>query len=123
MSKLLIVEDNDKTRILMQKVLAYFKHEVVLAADAQEALTIMKSQQDIDLIVTDLLMPHMSGEDFIRLIRAEEQYKKIPIIVVSTEATRLVGNKDVQAIVQKPFLPSELNQTIVKALAQRPAAT
>lgn len=123
MAKILIVEDNDKSRLLMQKVLTYFKHEVVMAADAREALLLLKSQHDLELIITDLLMPNLSGEDFIKQVRAEEAYRRLPVIVVSTEATRLIGSKDVQAIVQKPFLPSELNQTIIKTLAQRPTAT
>lgn len=121
MAKILVVEDSNTARMLFEKVLAYFKHDVLVARDGQEAIQVLKDHGDTELIITDLLMPNMSGEEFIRLVRSQENYRHIPIVVVSTEAAHLAGSKDVQAVLEKPFLPSELNQTILDALAQRPA--
>jgi len=123
MAKILVVEDSETTRFLLNKVLTFFKHDVILAVDALEALLLLESHPDIDLIITDLLMPRMSGQEFIRQVRAQESLKNLPIMVVSTEATRLTEAEGVQAVVQKPFSPSDLNQTILNVLAKRSTPT
>jgi two-component system chemotaxis response regulator CheY len=57
------------------------------AKDGEEALTLLDSQK-VDLILLDWNMPRLSGIDFLKQVRAMDQYKNLPIIMVTSEAAK-----------------------------------
>ncbi len=115
----LVVDDNDDMRNFLKQILdpAY---EVVCAADGEQGLQEARLQRP-DLIITDLMMTQMDGENMVNAIRSEPTLADIPIIVVSAKAddlTRLQLLKSgVQAYFTKPFLIEELLTRVANLLA------
>jgi two-component system response regulator RegX3 len=81
-STVLIVEDNDDIRIPLALTLKNEGFEVFAAEDCNSAFEVLASQHP-DLILTDLLMPEMTGLEFIRQLRRTSGYTEIPIIAMS----------------------------------------
>ena len=93
MSKHILVVDDSKTiRNLVAFVLKAEGFRVSTAEDGLDAMEKLYSLDQVDLIVSDVNMPRMDGFTFIKNIRAQDAYKDIPIIVLSTEGQE----KDIQ---------------------------
>ena len=80
MKKILVVEDHDSARFLYQEELTEAGYDVLAAADGQEALDLLQKQK-IDLLITDIKMPHISGAALINQLHSTDP--KLPVIVVS----------------------------------------
>jgi two-component system chemotaxis response regulator CheY len=119
MANILAVDDSSSMRQMVSFTLKGAGHNVVEAADGQEALTKAKGQQ-FDLIVTDVNMPVMDGITFIRHLRAEPNYKFTPMLMLTTEsaADKKSEGKAAGATgwIVKPFNPDQLLNTINKVL-------
>jgi len=89
--QILVLEDEPVSMKKLSNDLKGFGHNVLEASDGIEALNIYYNNDDIDLIITDLEMPHGGGEDFIRDINALNP--KIPFIVISGTVDKKVLNK------------------------------
>ena len=123
MAKILVVEDDFMMLRTLEHRLKSDGHEVILAKDGQQATTLLQQQGgSINMIITDLLMPFMSGLELINVIRTQLQIK-IPILVLSK-----VGSEDtvLQAFdlgadeyLTKPFSPNELSVRVKKQLNRR----
>ncbi len=85
-SRILVVDDNDSVRQLLQKMLEKLGYVVETASDGFEALS--KLVFDIDLILLDILMPGMDGFAVVKEIRTQAEYKDIPIIMVTGLSSR-----------------------------------
>jgi len=77
---ILCVDDEKVALYLRQAVLQKFGFEVVTASSAKEALQMLGAQR-FDLVLSDLLMPEMSGTELARVIK--EKYPNLPVVVVS----------------------------------------
>ncbi|MBF0582647.1 MAG: sigma-54-dependent Fis family transcriptional regulator [Magnetococcales bacterium] len=114
---ILIVDDNPNMLQVMRMTLEDANHHVLIASSGDAALALVQNP-DLDLILTDLKMPGLSGEAFIALVR--EQRPEIPIIVVTAfgsirsaiECVK-VGATD---YLTKPFEPEALQFTVNSAL-------
>lgn len=82
MFKILVVEDNKNTAKLMKTIIGSAGYEVFLADNGMVALDIL-DKQHIDLIVLDIMMPHMDGFELTQTIR--EGRNDIPILMVSAK--------------------------------------
>jgi CheY-like chemotaxis protein len=80
-------------------------HVVITAANGAEALERVHEQKP-DLIVTDLMMPVMSGKDLILNLKADPETAKIPIVVLSAFADADITDADV--VMRKPFMQADL---------------
>jgi two-component system chemotaxis response regulator CheY len=94
-------------------------YEVSQANDGAEGLKLAKSSQ-YDLVLADVNMPNMDGIELIRELRAMENYKLIPILMLTTESdlVRRHEGKSAGATgwIVKPFLPDRLVEAVNKAL-------
>lgn len=89
---------------------------VLEASNGEEGLSVLQSEW-VDLLLLDINMPVMTGEEMLRIIRANPENERLPVIVVSTEGseTRLQGLQELGAeIVRKPFPPETLRETILR---------
>jgi PAS domain S-box-containing protein len=100
----LVVEDDDHTRELMQRALEGEGWRVVVARDGREALERLDEEEPA-LILLDLMMPHMNGFEFLLAARTPPRNSTVPVVIVSArdltpeDRARLDGN--VSAILQK----------------------
>ena len=89
---IMVVDDSKTIRNLVAFVLKGEGFKVSTAEDGLDAIEKLYSLDPVDLIVSDVNMPRMDGFTFIKTIRAQDAYKDIPIIVLSTEGQE----KDIQ---------------------------
>ena len=77
--KILVVDDKEENRFLVETLLEGIRYDVVTAANGSEALTILHAEE-IDLIISDCLMPVMDGFEFCLQCKADEKLKNIPFV-------------------------------------------
>lgn len=117
---ILFVDDNPDLRSYVSGILKQQGYNVILARNGAEGFRMALSEQP-DLVITDLMMPLVSGLDMIRMIRSEENLKSTPIILLTAkvnEDTRLEGvEKGADAYLAKPFNDRELLAIVRNMLA------
>ena len=79
----LVVEDNENTRRLLETILRGAGYEVTAAPDAEEGLRILQGDAPVDLVLLDLFLPGADGIQFLRLRAEMEVDRQPPVIVVS----------------------------------------
>jgi two-component system phosphate regulon response regulator PhoB len=108
---ILVVEDEPDIAALVAYQLAHAGYGVRTAGDGREALRALETDPP-DLIILDLLLPEMSGFDVLRSVRASEEIKGLPVIILTArgaEEDRVTGLKlGADDYVSKPFSPREL---------------
>ncbi len=87
MFSILFVEDNEMNSDMLSRRLRRKGYEVVIAVDGLEALEKVKSDRP-DLILMDLSLPKMDGWEATRIIKADEDTKSIPLIVLSAHSLK-----------------------------------
>jgi CheY-like chemotaxis protein len=107
MIKILIVDDDPSIRFLLRAILENEGYSVLEAGNGQMALTAITSDSPPDIVMTDLMMPVMTGAELIVRLRSEAKTARIPIVVVSSNPEAVL-NLAVDAIVIKPFSASNL---------------
>ncbi len=87
--KVLILDDDEFVLDLYKRVFKLEKHEVEGASDGVEGLAKLERMKQLpDIIILDVMMPNMNGFDFLKKIKAEEAFKKIPVIILSNLYSR-----------------------------------
>ena len=125
MARILIVEDNALNIKLFCDLLEAHGHATCAVIDSREALATAQEFTP-DLVITDIQLPHVSGLELIRMIRADERLAEVPIMAVTAYATS--GDEDrareigAQAYVAKPISVARFVQT-VEDLLQSAAST
>ncbi len=114
--KLLVVEDDLALREALVDTLVLDDMDVVDAANAEEALSILTQQSDFDLVISDVNMGKLSGHDLLRKIK--QDYPQIPVLLITAYASI---SESVQAMKEgavdylvKPFEPRMLLETVKK---------
>lgn len=91
---------------------------VTLAFDGQEAVDVLDSGEQIDLVVLDLMMPRLSGLDVLDRIRAAEKWKGLPCIILTAagqeEYEREAKASGATEFLTKPFSPKKLYALIAQ---------
>jgi CheY-like chemotaxis protein len=98
--KVLVVDDESNMRFLIRMILEGAGYEVVEAAHGAAALARVKESRP-DLVVTDLMMPVMSGRELVERLRADPETASLPIVVVSANSSSVATTAD--AVLGKPF--------------------
>jgi len=94
MARILVVDDEKSIRVTLQEILMDDGHDVQIAEDAKIALELLK-KEDFDVIVTDIILPRMSGIKFLKAIRDVSEHVQVimitgePTIDTASEALRL----------------------------------
>jgi len=111
-NKILVVEDDPSLRGMLRVIFELAGYEVAEAAHGKAALDLLAGPQLPDIVTTDLMMPVMNGNEFIRRLRSDSRTASIPIVVVSANAEAAEGVQasegGVDALMSKPFVPASL---------------
>src|SRR4051812_19773134 len=116
MSLVLVADDEPAVLEVLSEVVEDLGHDVVRAHDGREALVIAKAQVP-QLVVTDHMMPRLSGVDLCRQLRLDATLKDVPIILLSAALTQ--GVPEAQAFLSKPFELTDFEQVVRQTLAGR----
>ena len=117
---IITVDDSSTMRRIIKNTLQKLGFETILeAGNGVEALGVM-SKNKVDMIVTDWNMPEMDGLTFVKAVRAKDEYKDLPILMITTEAAKedilTALRSGVNNYVVKPFTPETLQEKVFKLL-------
>ncbi len=115
MARILVVDDEWSERLILEQYLVRASHDVYFASDGEEGLE-SYLKNNIEIIITDLYMPHVDGLEFIATLT--ELFPGTPIIAVSGSGAGLLdaaSRLGAFAVLTKPVDPEELFNTIAKA--------
>jgi two-component system chemotaxis response regulator CheY len=120
--KLIVADDSRLIRGIIEKTVASIGFEAAQASNGKEALDILEADgKDINLVLLDWNMPIMSGIDVIKSMRRDDRFKKIPVLMISTESEddriKEVINAGAQGYLTKPFTGDKLIDAIKNVLA------
>ncbi|HVA36290.1 MAG TPA: diguanylate cyclase [Candidatus Dormibacteraeota bacterium] len=114
-----VIDDEDEMLQLERLTLEALPSRVFAYRDAEEALGAMRSNPP-DVIVTDVMLPGMSGTELIAALRAEPRTRHVPVVLVTArgEVTERVLGLELGAAdyIAKPFYPAELRARVAAAL-------
>jgi two-component system alkaline phosphatase synthesis response regulator PhoP len=122
---ILIVDDDPDILENILTVLETQPYQLATARDGKKCME-MLAEQVPDLLILDLLMPHMDGWGVIREMRSEPRFAGVPIMVLTTVVEDASRRRyeletgmamDVQDYIQKPVRPDELIRRVEKMLA------
>jgi len=121
--KILVVDDSSTMRRIIKNTLGRLGYkDIIEGADGVEAWDALQNNPDTEVVITDWNMPNMNGLELVKKIRAEEKYKDMPIIMVTTEG----GKKEVITALKagvnnyivKPFTPQVLKEKLQVVLGK-----
>jgi putative two-component system response regulator len=120
--KILVVDDEDRNRRLMEALLVPLGYEVILAVDGEEALRKVQETPP-DVILLDVMMPGINGFDVARKLKENEETRIIPIVMVTALQDVESRIKAIEAgaddFLSKPVDKTELQARVHSLVSQR----
>jgi two-component system, chemotaxis family, chemotaxis protein CheY len=119
--KLLVVDDSSTMRRIIKNTLARLGYKDILeGADGLEGWAAMDANPDIDMLITDWNMPEMNGLELVKKVRADDRFKDVPIIMVTTEGGKAevitALKAGVNNYIVKPFTPQVLKEKLAAVM-------
>jgi CheY-like chemotaxis protein len=99
---ILIADDDPATLDGLTEFLTEFGYRIVPARDGQEAMDVLLSGVVPSLLIVDLAMPHLAGDELLRYVQADPVLRLVPVLVVTGTPER-VGRTVADAIIAKPI--------------------
>ena len=103
-TKILLIEDSEDFRSKMRSLLETLDYEILEASDGLEGLDVMKSQDEISLVISDLHMPNLDGLSMCEKLKEENVETDALILMVTTEANPKLKRKGTDAGIYKWLL-------------------
>jgi len=123
--RVLIVDDSPVMRSFIRRVLrlsGFEAGECMEAGNGEEALALLGAHR-VDVILTDINMPGMNGEELLRKLGSDGVLKHIPALVISTDATKerilRMLSLGAEGYMSKPFTPEILREELERVLGDR----
>jgi DNA-binding response OmpR family regulator len=117
--KILVVDDEEEILILISKVLSAEGHQIITTARGLDAIKKIQSEK-LDLVILDAMLPEIHGFDICKQIKEDDNYKHLPVIMISAiyrgwrYAKDLKESYGVDDFIEKPFNIEELLKTVDK---------
>jgi signal transduction histidine kinase/CheY-like chemotaxis protein len=118
--KILVAEDDPEARDLLVLMLGTGDYDVLVAGDGVEALELVRRERP-DLLITDIVMPHMDGYELVRQLREDRAVAQTPVIFCSAsyherEVREMAEALGVAATIAKPFDRATVHGAVERAL-------
>jgi len=88
----LIVDDDVRNIYSLTKALEVFKMTIITAFDGNDAIKVLSENPDTDVVLLDMMMPHMDGYETAEKIRANPKFLNLPVIAVTAKA--MTGDRE-----------------------------
>ncbi len=115
----LIVDDSTTSRMIIQRCIEMAgveADEFLNAENGIDALTVLDGERTVDLIVSDINMPKMDGQTFVRLLKNKRDTSQIPIVITSSIADATVESEmktlGVISVIKKPVSPEKITKAL-----------
>jgi len=119
--RILVIEDEPDVSKLIAVRLKQADYEVLVAYDGQDGLTKAREEKP-DLILLDLMLPKMDGHKVCRILKFDQKYKKIPIIILTARGQEkdreLALEAGADAYITKPYAHEVILEKIKELLKQ-----
>jgi DNA-binding response OmpR family regulator len=119
MARVLVIDDEPDVLLLCRVNLEHAGHDVLEASDGEAGLALVRSTLP-DVVVLDLMLPHIDGFTVLSLLRASADTLPIPVLVLTAKAQRedqiRCWRGGAAAFLAKPFAPDELATTVTRIL-------
>ena len=117
--KILVVDDFPTMRRIVKTLLKQVGfHNFVEAEDGEQALKVLETEKDIQMIVSDWNMPNMTGIELLKVVRSKAKFKELPFLMVTAEAEKEniieAVKSGVSNYVVKPFTAQTLKEKLLK---------
>ncbi len=120
MKKIIIVDDSESYRSRIKRDLEANSYTVIEAINGEDGVKLCKQHLDADAILVDMNMPGMDGLRMISILRQEDDFQKVPVLIVTTESSAKQKSQakelGVIAWIQKPISGRALVKTLNKLL-------
>jgi DNA-binding response OmpR family regulator len=117
--KILLIDDSRMVRQAHQRALTRAGYEVISASDGEEGLRIAR-EGDPDLILLDIMLPRIAGQDVLRTLKRDVRTKHVPVVVVSglssNNAAKLIDEGAVEFVEKTDELLDGNSQGVVKTV-------
>ena len=114
----LIVDDSAAIRKILERVLRHADfglRDVVEASDGKEGLARL-AEKEVDLVLSDINMPNMDGLEFLAQMKADDRWKNLPVIMVTTEGSQAKVMQAIQlgasGYIRKPFTAEQIKEKL-----------
>src|SRR5262249_2498699 len=118
--RVLLVEDDRSLRRYLEVTLQRAGYEVLGASDGLEAMKLALSA-DVHVVVTDAIMPQLSGQQLAAFLRGNDRLSKIPIVLLTGQENKNAvnaANAPIDAFLYKPVKADELTSCLSRLLSQ-----
>ncbi len=115
---ILVADDEPVVRSLAKIVLRNHGYNVLLAEDGEQAFQLHQANESIDLLVTDVVMPRMTGPELVNALK-QERTDLLCIMMSGYHNNQLKDSEEACAYLQKPFTPESLLKMVRKTLDAR----
>src|SRR5919201_3731118 len=108
----LVADDEPHIGRIIKMKLEQGPFRVTLAYDGREALEVLRREDDVDLVLLDLMMPHLSGLDVLAAMKADERLHTLPSIILTAAGQEQQHHRAMELgaseFLTKPFSPKKL---------------
>jgi DNA-binding response OmpR family regulator len=119
--KVLVIEDDVVARSMIAKLVESLGYVAIQSCDGRQGWETLWENRDIALVITDMMMPDMDGRELIQILRGNEAFSSLPVVIVSG----VLSEAEVKPLVDlghctfcpKPINPSELKARIGEMLS------
>ncbi|WP_447968339.1 response regulator [Nitrospira sp. M1] len=112
----LVIDDSKAMRIILRQILESLGGQVEEAVDGRDGLQKLQAMGPVDVVLVDWNMPAMNGLEFLKTIRADASYPRVPVMMVTTETEVSQMEKALDAgadeYVMKPFTKDVIREKL-----------
>ena len=123
MARVLLIDDDQSNLDFMGQVMRIDGHELAWAADGEQGLALVR-QFHPQLIICDVVMPHLGGYAVLETVRADPQFAGVPVLLfsaaMSEDARAIAVHRGATEVLAKPFPIEQLRAAIRRCLEQKP---
>ncbi len=123
MAQILVVDDEQLVRQIASRILTEEGHRVLEAADGRQAYDLIQREfSSLDLVVTDVIMPHLTGVELLE--RMSTLCPGLPVVLMSGYGAAQLAERGIAApcgVIPKPFAPQALIEEVRRCLGQQRA--
>ena len=122
--RLLLIEDSQEILVALAKFFHKKNYEVVTAPDGLKGLKLIKNDREgFDLVITDIVMPDISGVGIIKILK--EKYPETPVVAITgwgPQPQALAVEAHADHVLEKPFDIKELERLVIGLISKRVTA-
>lgn len=125
--RMLVADDDPAILRLIATILEKENFTVVTARDGREAYKILQTDADFTAAILDVVMPHISGTELVRYMKAEERLRKIPVMMMTAEQDPKLSSDSFSAgavvFLPKPFTTAQLQIMLQMLIGKKTSDT